>query len=240
MAQIAYNNSVNETTGQTPFFANHGFHAELFREPRAAKALAEAASVAVTDMKTLHQELVRDITFLGYRSAYFYNQHRTGVPMLKEGDKVYLLRKNIETTRPSKKLDHVKIGPFRIIRKIKDTNYELKLPKGMRIHPVFHISLLEPAPASVPVLQKVPDNYLMEQEGLWKAQKIIDSSNNFDNDELHYLVKWKDHPNSENTWEPVTNLEGSQRLIEEFRQRRGSPEKKATRKPSRQSRPRRS
>ena len=37
-------------------------------------------------------------------------------PLLKEGDKVYLLIKNQKTKRPSKKLDHVKVGPFLIDR----------------------------------------------------------------------------------------------------------------------------
>ena len=35
-------------------------------------------------------------------------------PLLKEGDKVYLLIKNLKTKRPSKKLDHVKVGLFLI------------------------------------------------------------------------------------------------------------------------------
>jgi len=33
---------------------------------------------------------------------------------LKEGDKAYLLRKNIKTKRLSDKLDHKKLGPFEI------------------------------------------------------------------------------------------------------------------------------
>ena len=59
-------------------------------------------------------------------------------------------------------MDHVRIGPFKIVRNIKDTSYELKLLEGIKIHPVFHISLLEPAPLGVLVLARVLDNYLME------------------------------------------------------------------------------
>jgi hypothetical protein len=44
-------------------------------------------------------------------------------------------------------LDHKKFGPFKIKRNIKDVSFELCLPPTMKIHPVFHISLLEPAPA---------------------------------------------------------------------------------------------
>jgi hypothetical protein len=49
-------------------------------------------------------------------------------PTLKEGDKVYLLRKNIATKRPSDKLDHKKLGPFEIVEIKSLVNYRLKLP----------------------------------------------------------------------------------------------------------------
>ena len=64
-------------------------------------------------------------------------------PELKEGNKVYLLRKNVKTKRPSNKLDYKKLGPFKIDKKIGSVNYKLKLPKTIEIYPVFHISLLE-------------------------------------------------------------------------------------------------
>ncbi len=44
-------------------------------------------------------------------------------PALKEGDKVYLLRKNIVTTRLSNKLDYTKIGLFRIEKVKGPINY---------------------------------------------------------------------------------------------------------------------
>ena len=63
----------------------------------------------------------------------------------KEGDKLYLVQRNIKTKRPSDKLDYKKLRPFPISQVISKTNYLLSLPETMRIHPVFHISLLEPA-----------------------------------------------------------------------------------------------
>jgi hypothetical protein len=60
---------------------------------------------------------------------------------------VYLLTKNLKIKRPSQKLDHKKVGLFRIRRVKGLVNFKLDLPKGTRIHPVFYISLLEPADA---------------------------------------------------------------------------------------------
>ena len=61
---------------------------------------------------------------------------------------VYLLRKNIKTRRPSDKLDHTKLGPFKIQEKLGPVIFKLELLAHMRIHPVFHIALLEKALAN--------------------------------------------------------------------------------------------
>ena len=52
--------------------------------------------------------------------------------MLKKRNKVYLLQKNIKTTRLSNKLNHIRIRSFKIIRNIKKISYKLKLPEGMQ------------------------------------------------------------------------------------------------------------
>ena len=74
------------------------------------------------------------------------NRKRSKGPDLWKGGMVYLLRKNIKTKRPSDKLDYTKLGPFKIQDKLGLVMFRLELPKGMRIYPVFHISLLELAP----------------------------------------------------------------------------------------------
>ena len=56
----------------------------------------------------------------------YYDQKVSKGLDLKEGDKVYLLTKNFESKRPNKKLNHVKMGLFK------------------KIHPVYHIAMLEP------------------------------------------------------------------------------------------------
>ena len=58
---------------------------------------------------------------------------------------VLLSAKNIRLNRPSKKLDHRFLGPFRVVKPIGKQAYELELPERYsKLHPVFHVSLLEP------------------------------------------------------------------------------------------------
>ena len=93
--------------------------------------LAEQVKVIVNKITKLHRELQKNIEFLLHCSVFYYNQHHAGALMLKKRDKVYLLQKNIKITRSSNKLNHVKIRPFKIIRNIKETSFELKLLESM-------------------------------------------------------------------------------------------------------------
>ena len=62
---------------------------------------------------------------------------------LKEGDKVYLLTKNLKTKKSSKKLNYVKVRLFLIKKSKKSLNYLLDLLKNITVHLVFYILLLK-------------------------------------------------------------------------------------------------
>ena len=57
---------------------------------------------------------------------------------------VYLLRKYIKTKRLSDKLNYIKLRPFKIKKVLGPILFKLKLLVSIRIHPIFHKSLLEP------------------------------------------------------------------------------------------------
>jgi hypothetical protein len=101
--------------------------------------------------------------------ATYTNKKRLKGLIFKTGDTVYLLRKNIQTKRLSDKLDHKKLGLFKIKDKVLDVNYWLNLLKTIKIHPIFHISLLELALKGVKT-GKVKLNVYKEE---YKAEKIL-------------------------------------------------------------------
>ena len=60
------------------------------------------------------------------------------------GDEVLLSTENLVLrNQPSSKLKQRFIGPFKIEAKISSQAYRLTLPTDMKVHPVFHISLLK-------------------------------------------------------------------------------------------------
>ena len=96
------------------------------------------------DMENLHQTLQEERTTAQLRQKENYDKHKKLDPNLKSGDMVWFLPRNVKTTRPSKKLDYKKMGPFNITKKVGMSSYKLDLPASMTIHNTFHISLLEP------------------------------------------------------------------------------------------------
>ena len=83
--------------------------------------------------------------FFRERIRRYANLKRTKGPVLKEGDKVYLNRRNIRLDSLIKKLDAVKLGLFKVKQQKGLINFKLELLRTIRIHPVFYISLLEKA-----------------------------------------------------------------------------------------------
>jgi hypothetical protein len=88
----------------------------------------------------------------------YYNKSKLEESRFQEKDLIYLLRRNIKTIRLSDKLDYKKFGPFKVKRNIKNISYKIYLPLTMRIHPIFHISLLESADSDTPI-RPAPEIY---------------------------------------------------------------------------------
>jgi hypothetical protein len=136
--------------------------------------------------------------------ARYYNQRRSAAPKLVPGDKVYLDASDIQTTRPSKKLSHKRLGPFVIERQVGNSAYRLRLPASMsRLHPVFNVVKLslavdDPIQGRRTTPPPAPD--IVDGEEEWVVEEILDSK--VINRKLRYLVKWKGFGIEHNSWEP--------------------------------------
>lgn len=67
----------------------------------------------------------------------------------------------------------------------------------------------------------------------WEVEKIIDSGIDADTKTHVYLVKWKNYPDEENTWEPRKNLSGCAALLKAFDTQKKRAKKTPGRKPGR-------
>ncbi|TPX50739.1 hypothetical protein SeMB42_g02154 [Synchytrium endobioticum] len=121
-----------------------------------------------------------------------------------------------------KKLDYKWMGPFFVKRKINRVAYEVELPSSMRIHPVFHISLLKrykrPSDPSKQ-LPKPPPMQVTSDDG-WVIKDIIEVRRRGRG--FEYLIDWEGFGPEDRTWEPRWHL-NDDRLLQQWHQKH--PEK---------------
>lgn len=152
-------------------------------------------------MQELHEQISNNLNDQNKKTRHQANKRRLKGLIFKRGDTVYLLRRNLRFKRPTPKLDHVQVGPFEVERQTSNVNYKLKLSREAKIHPVFHVSLLEPASKNA----TVETEWNFESDVEYDVEKILDSRRE-DNGTISYKVKWLGYDETENSWEPIENF----------------------------------
>ncbi|MBW0528021.1 hypothetical protein O181_067736 [Austropuccinia psidii MF-1] len=174
LAEFAYNNSDHSSTKQSPFFTVYGrdphFDSVHITQDTPAGKLS-------TKIQSVQQDVKRELEVSINRFKRYADKSRASPPVFNPGDMVWLSSKNIKSTRPTKKLSERWLGPFPILKKVSTHAYHLKLPSQWKsIHPVFHISLLEPVKTSkIPNRhQEPPPPIIIEEEEEWDVSQILD------------------------------------------------------------------
>ncbi|GLB35280.1 hypothetical protein LshimejAT787_0208450 [Lyophyllum shimeji] len=213
IAEFSYNNKMSSATGKSPFFVNKGREVNTGAAPTKLATRIEPWDEFAERMRTVREETESALKGAAADMKRFYDRkHRPEV--YQEGEKVWLDAEHIVTGRPKKKLDWKRLGPFTIEKKISDTAYRLKLPRGWRMHPTFHVSKLrrfKPDEFNRPT-PRVTLNVRGEN---WEPSKILESR--IRDGKLEYLVTWKDQATSRNTWELESRMQNdAPRLVVDF------------------------
>ena len=202
-AEFAYNNSVHATTGHTPFFAVRGDHPNTGDEILRDDCDMPAVAMRVNALIELREEMARHWQVAVKKQAEYYDANHKPMEFAID-DKVWLSGKNIRTARPSKKLDYKYYGPYRIKDVIGEQAYRLDLPAGTKIHPVFHVSLLEPFQPDEGRDDAGALPLRVSGEGERIVGAILDSKLRYGR--LHYLVSYEDSTEAENQWLAADDL----------------------------------
>jgi hypothetical protein len=144
--EFIYNNSIHASTGETPFYSLYGYHPEHTWDVEVNISGGEAPTACqwVVRIKEVYAWLAKRLKAAAEYQAKYYNKNYTPKEY-NVGNWVLLSSKNIMIPRPSKKLDYRFLRPFQIWELIGKQLYQLMLLKAYsRIHPVFHVLLLEP------------------------------------------------------------------------------------------------
>jgi len=203
MTQFAYNNTQNETTEETPFWANYEYNSKVWQEPQVHKSQSQKAILDIAEIKKLHRDLTNRIQQ--------QTEQTTEIKPFRVEEKVYLRTNNIHVKQRSKKLNNKSIKPFKIKRNIKRLSYKLDLLKEMQIHSVFHVFMLQCCNQFIP-LQIIKTSVELNEE--YQVENILEKR--MISGKTHYLVKWKEYNTSKNTWELKENLLNCARTLQQF------------------------
>jgi hypothetical protein len=224
LGEFQYNNHVHSATQTVPFLIDHGRLPRMGFEPR-QESKVEAVNEFVGRMKEGLEEARSALKKAKDDMVRYYDRHHGPTPQYKVGDRVFLDASDLRTTRPSHKLAHRFVGPYSIKRKVGTHAYELRLPPSMsRIHPVFHVVKLKPAPEDPIAGRRAnppPDPVLVDGEEEYEVEEIMNSR--FFSRKLQFLVAWKGYGREEWSWVNEKDLHAPE-LVEAFYQKNpGAP-----------------
>ena len=171
----------------------------------AAKELAEAMATMRVDLKMqwVHTWCTQTI----------YTNWKTKPQVFNVGDIVWLLGRNLKTWWLNKKLNFKFMDPFKVKNRVGTQAYHLELPHMIKVHLVFHISLLKLCKGSN-YPNEHPPSEVIGDEKEYEVEKILNSCHQ--REHVQYLVKWKGYPNCDNQWEPPANLGNTEDILQNF------------------------
>jgi len=134
---------------------------------------------------------------------------------IQEGSQVQLDAEHIWITRPTRKRDWKRLGPFKVTHRILLYSYELDFPASIRIHRVQPVSLLDPVADDPLVGQQLNPPPLVEVDGEEEYQVSSVEDSRIYRSQLQYLIPLTRYDSLR--WEPMTFLDGLQ-VVGEFHQ----------------------
>jgi len=233
-AEFAINNSYQESIKTTPFRLN------MFEDPPTPMTVGKNSKVPAAQQLAdrIEDDLIRARAAL--QSAQdrqkLYADKKRQPTHYKVGDQVMLNAKNIRLRNPgSPKFMPKWLGPFTIIdtcdkhrsREFESVHPEnpgptavrLDLPASMRIHDVFHVSLLKPyksdgsrQPPPMPIELEGEEWFIVESILNHRDRQVVTPPTKAKKKPKkpkvvrEYLIKWKGYTDDHNTWEPEENV----------------------------------
>ncbi|KAE8914030.1 hypothetical protein PF003_g1323 [Phytophthora fragariae] len=151
------------------------------------------------------------------RMKSYYDKNRIAQDF-KPGDMVLLDGRNLDIRHKgfaqAKKLAPRFIGPYPVVKQVHHDSYELRLSKGLKLHPVFHTSLLKPYRSDESRSQNVNKVILNDCSEGQLVREVIGHRRR--KKKLQYRIWWLGEPREDATWEPVENLNQIPGLIDKY------------------------
>ena len=215
LAEFSYNNSKHSTTGMSPFRALYGYDPEInaVSEDGAKKGEARDAMDRIKEMQEDRKTLEEHYREAVEHQKKYYDKKHADAPAFQVGDKVMLRAKNVRQQRPNRKLASRYLGPYPILEIMgKGQAFKIELPPAYKIHPVFHVSLLERYHGDNPEVAE-PESIEVDGEEEWEIDAILEHK--IIKGEMKYYVRWQGY-GGQDSWEPEECVEHATELVNEY------------------------
>lgn len=206
-AEYRFNTTYNQSSGMSPFKALYGRDPPTLFKWEDCESAVEDVNEYIRARNIILGDLKENLTKAQERMKHYADKHRREV-QYEVGDLVYLKISPYKLRSLAKKVNEKLsprfYGPYKIKAKYGEAAYLLELPETTRIHPVFHVSQLKKALSPTVPTQDLPAaltedlELQVEPEEVKKVRKV-------EEDQLQVLIKWRNLPEFENTWEDYVN-----------------------------------
>ncbi|KAJ9525353.1 hypothetical protein QJQ45_003238 [Haematococcus lacustris] len=223
--EFAYNASVQASTGYSPFMLNSGQepHTPLSlavssaAPARATPDTSESAPAFLQRMATNIAAATQHLIKAQERQVKYANAHRQD-HTFSTGDMVYLgdsffthIRPATQATGAARKFTPRQHGPFKVLEVVTPVALRLQLPAEWKsVHPVVHVShvkLHHDGSARFPTRNPAPppEPDIIDGEAHYHVEAF--RNHRFQRGKLQLQVKWLGHPEHENSWVPLAQLQ---------------------------------
>lgn len=147
MTKFADNNTLSTVIDMTLFFVNKNFHSRMnfslnptVYDIKREQLLVEKVKVITNAMQKTLKVMIIKFKMTKEVMMKQINKHKKKV-ISKEDNLIFFSSRNLKTVKSVIKLKDKMLSTFKV-KKIIKLLYQLKLSSTMRIHDVFHFSLL--------------------------------------------------------------------------------------------------
>jgi hypothetical protein len=220
IVEFAINDSWHETVQAVPFELNYGRRPPLpldtiLRGEGRVTTNCDTASERAEYILAAVKRAKAAMQAAQQRQKHAADKHNRD-SVFSVGDMVLLSTLNIKLKfKGASKLLPKWIGPFKVTEQVNPVAYKLDLPDTLKIHNVFHVSLLKAAmfrpgcPVNPP-----PPPVMVDGEFEYEVESIL--SHRFTRNKVQYLVKWLGYGSEHNTWEPEDNCANCPDILREY------------------------
>jgi hypothetical protein len=226
VGEFAINNRVADSTGQSPFYLNHGRNMRMGINPQQSRY--PTATDFAKDMQSAWEEAQSALKVAAEVMKKNFDRHRRPAVNYKVGDQVLLEATNFTvagTPDKARKLQDKRYGPFTILEKIGTSAYKLKMPHIWKDkHPVFNEKLLTPyVPPEADHQKKPPPPppEIVDGEEEFEVEAILDSRKMGRG--TQYLVHFKGYSPEEDRWTNAKDVFAKDLIADFHRRYPGKP-----------------